>query len=91
MRKALKVIVPIVVAIVIAALIFGYRYLSPIAPIATVYAAKILCSSVYVSGRGYESVMNEDLEMIGDYKIKAWLDEKSRAAEAYQQLFHARR
>lgn len=71
MRKALKVIVPIVVAIVIAALIFGYRYLSSIAPIATGYAAKVLCSSVYVSGRDYESVMNEDLEMIGDYKIKA--------------------
>lgn len=71
MRKALKVIVPIVVAIVIAALIFGYRYLFSIAPIATGYAAKVLCSSVYVSGRDYESVMNEDLEMIGGYKIKA--------------------
>lgn len=82
MRKALKIIVPIIVAIVIAALILGYRYLSSIAPIATGYAAKILCSSVYVSGRDYESVMNEDLEMIGDYKIKVWLDERSKAAEA---------
>jgi CubicO group peptidase (beta-lactamase class C family) len=82
MRKALKVIVPIVAAVVIAALIFGYRYLSSIAPIATGYAAKILCSSVYVSGRDYESVMNEDLEMIGDYKIKAWLDEEGKAAGA---------
>ncbi|MBW2311919.1 MAG: serine hydrolase [Deltaproteobacteria bacterium] len=82
MRKALKVIVPIVAAIVIAALIVGYRYLSSIAPIGTGYAAKILCSSVYVSGRDYESVMNEDLEIIGDFKIKAWLDQEGRAAEA---------
>jgi CubicO group peptidase (beta-lactamase class C family) len=82
MKKALKIIVPIVAALVIAALIFGYRYLSSIAPIATGYAAKILCSSVYVSGRDYGSVMGEDLEMIEDYKIKASLEEEGKAAEA---------
>ena len=63
MRKALKVVVPIVSAIVVAALIFGYRYLSSIAPIATGYTAKILCSSVYVSGRDYESV-NRDVSAV---------------------------
>jgi CubicO group peptidase (beta-lactamase class C family) len=82
MRKALKIIVPIVGVVVIAGLVFGYHYLSSIAPIATGYAAKVLCSSVYVSGREYGSVINEDLEMIGDYKIKACLDGKGRAAEA---------
>lgn len=82
MKKTLKVVGAIIVLIVIVALILGYHYLSPIASIATGYAAKILCSSVYVSGRTYESVMNEDLEIAGKYKIKAWLDKKSKAAEA---------
>jgi len=82
MRKAFKITVPIVAALLIAAFIFGYRYLSSIAPIATGYAAKILCSSVYVSGRGYDSVMSEDLEMIEEYKIKAWLDEEEKTAGA---------
>jgi CubicO group peptidase (beta-lactamase class C family) len=82
MKKFLKIAAAVLILAVVGALVAGYIYVKPIAAIGTGYAAKILCSSVYVSGRTYEAVMSEDLEMAGDYYISAGLDEKHQAAEA---------
>ena len=61
MKKYLKVIVPILAVIVIAAgLYFGSQALH-IADVGAGYKAKILCSSVFISNRNPADVLNEDL------------------------------
>ena len=82
MKRILKITAMILGIGLLCGGAYGYHYLSSIAPIATGYTAKILCSSVYVSGRTVDSIMAEDLENTGDFLVKTHLMAKDRGAEA---------
>jgi len=72
MKRVLKLTAVIFGVALVCGAAYGYYFLSSIAPIETGYTAKILCSSVHVSGRTVDAVMAEDLEMTADYRVKAF-------------------
>jgi CubicO group peptidase (beta-lactamase class C family) len=82
MKKTKKIALFILVSAGAAVLVAAYVVLPPIFAVGTGYAAKILCSSAYVSGRTYDSIAGQDLDMPGISGIKTRLDEKNRAADA---------
>ena len=82
MKKILKIAGLVLLVLIVCGLAAGYWLARPIGAVATGYAAKILCSAVYVSGRSYDSVMAEDLAQTANYKVKARLDRDDQAAEA---------
>lgn len=53
------------------------------APIGTGYAAKMLCSGVFVSGREPGSLWREDLELMRNNMIRGSVDYKNKTAEAH--------
>lgn len=67
---------------VFAAAVYAYDYLETNLPIGTAYTAKILCSSVFVSGRPEADVLEEDLEMAPAYRIEAKVDRKEATVTA---------
>lgn len=82
MKRFLKIACLLIVLLLVGGAVAGYVALSGIAPIGAGYAAKILCSSSYVSGRNYEDIMSEDLEISKKYMISTRLDPERRTAEA---------
>lgn len=82
MKKPVKITLFILASVAAFALVAAYVVFSPILMVGTGYAAKVLCSSAYVSGRPYESIAGEDLKIPGISRIKVSLDEKNRAADA---------
>lgn len=67
---------------VFAAALYAYDYLETNLPIGTAYTAKILCSSVFVSGRPEADVLEEDLEMAPEYRIEAEVDREGATVAA---------
>lgn len=53
------------------------------APIGTGYAAKMLCSGVFVSGREPESLWETDLELMHDNLVRGRVDYEKKSARAY--------
>lgn len=53
------------------------------APIGTGYAAKMLCSGVFVSGRQPDSLWNEDLSLMRNNLIRGTVDYTRKSAEAH--------
>ena len=82
MKNRIRITIFILVTIAVAFLVAAYLYFSPIFAVGTGYAAKILCSSAFVSGRSYDSITSEDLNTPGMSEIKTRQDEKNKAAEA---------
>mgnify|MGYP000262407587 CR=1 FL=1 len=62
--KWLKRILWVLTGIMIAVIVAGGWYLFRAVPIGAGYAAKYLCSSVFISGRNPETVFHEDIEPI---------------------------
>jgi CubicO group peptidase (beta-lactamase class C family) len=59
--RPLKFVLLGVAVLLVTGLGYGAYMLSQLAPIGAAYAAKVLCSSVFVSGRAAEDVIREDL------------------------------
>ncbi len=59
--RPLKFVLLGVAVLLVTGLGYGAYMLSQLAPIGAAYAAKVLCSSVFVSGRAVEDVVREDL------------------------------
>ncbi len=53
------------------------------APIGTGYAAKMLCSGVFVSGREPDSIWNEDLALMKRNMIRGRIDYEKKSVDAY--------
>lgn len=53
------------------------------APIGTGYAAKMLCSGVFVSGRKPDSIWNEDLALMKRNMIRGRIDYEKKSVDAY--------
>ncbi len=53
------------------------------APIATGYAAKMLCSGVFISGRQPESLWETDLELMHDNFVRGRVDYDNKSVDAY--------
>ncbi|MFO7964116.1 MAG: serine hydrolase [Desulfobacterales bacterium] len=81
MKTSVKVTM-VLVSVFFVVLIAAYTYFSPIFEVGTGYAAKILCSSAYVSGREYKDIINQDLDMPGISRFNTRLVKEERAAEA---------
>ena len=60
-RRALRVFLVVLAVGITGALGYGGYVLSRLAPIGSAYAAKVLCSGVFVSGRTAEAVIHEDI------------------------------
>jgi len=74
--------------IVIAAIHFAprdydIRTLIRSAPIGTGYAAKMLCTGVFVSGRQPDSLWNEDLELMRNNLIRGRVDYEKKSVDSY--------
>lgn len=52
------------------------------APIGTGYAAKMLCSGVFISGRQPDSLWEADLELMHDNFVRGSVDYEKKSAEA---------
>ena len=59
--RALRVFLVVLVVGIAGALVCGGYLISRMGPIGTAYAAKILCSGVFVSGRAADVVIREDI------------------------------
>ena len=70
--------------VIVIALLLGYMayYASKNGPIGTGYTAKILCSSVFVSMRDPEAVLNEDLAIARKNFISAEVDYEGKSVTA---------
>jgi len=53
------------------------------APIGTGYAAKMLCSGIFVSGRQPDSIWNEDLALMRNNMIRGRVDYEKKSVDAY--------
>lgn len=60
-RRIVKLALLVVACVIATALGYGGYLVSRLAPIGAAYAAKTLCSGVFVSGRQPEEVMREDI------------------------------
>lgn len=84
-RRAL--IATAVLAVVVLAA--GVRWIVRSAPVGTGFAAKTMCSSVFVSGRDPADVAASDLEPVAGFGIAAVVDRERRTATAsIGGLFH---
>ncbi len=70
----------IVLFILIIIILIGFIYLQPRLKIITGYAAKSMCSCVFVANRTPESVLGQDLNFSFVKYAKAWVDENEKAA-----------
>ena len=85
--KKLLVLVVAVLAAIAAAYIFMPKDYDPVtlykaAPIATGYAAKMLCTGVFVSGRSPDSLWKEDLELMRNNLVRGSVDYQNKTATA---------
>lgn len=88
-------------ALVATGLGYGVYLLSRLAPIGTAYAAKTLCSGVFVSGRSPDEIVREDVRADNHPLLRlihAWIDRPRRFASATflgfarrDAVFHAER
>ncbi len=62
---------------------YDIRTLLRSAPIGTGYAAKMLCSGVFVSGRQPDSLWNEDLELMRNNMIRGRVNYEEKSVDAY--------
>lgn len=89
---ALVIIVGAAVAIVVALPDdYDIRTMLRAAPVGTGYAAKMLCSGVFVSGREPETLWNEDLELMRRNMIRGGVDYENQSTNAHVLLLLARR
>ncbi len=72
------------VVVIIAALLIGYvgYFLHQAGPIGTGYTAKVLCSSVFVSDRNPNAVLNEDLAITKGYMVGAKVNREDKSVTA---------
>lgn len=70
---------------------YDLRTMMKSAPIGTGYAAKMLCSGVFVSGRQPDSLWNEDLELMRNNFVRGKIDYENKSVDAYVFGFIARR
>jgi len=70
---------------------YDIRTMLRAAPIGTGYAAKMLCSGVFVSGREPETLWKEDLELMRKNMIRGGIDFDNRSAKASVLGFLAKR
>src|SRR4051812_38750890 len=59
--RSVRIFVLLLCTVLVSALGYGVHLLSRLAPIGTAYAAKTLCSGVFVSHRGEQGVIREDI------------------------------
>jgi len=59
--RSLRIFVLLLCTVLVSALGYGVYLLSRLAPIGTAYAAKTLCSGVFVSQRDAADVIREDI------------------------------
>ncbi|MCW5981632.1 MAG: serine hydrolase [Bryobacteraceae bacterium] len=63
MRPRARLFFALACAVVILASAFGLRYLASLAAVGTGYAAKVMCSGVFVSGRQPDSILAGELAL----------------------------
>ncbi len=80
-RLSVKVLVAGII-LIFAAGIFGYGKLSKIALVGTGYNAKIVCSSVFVSGRNFADVEQIDLGATDVVPLSNEIDSKAKTASS---------
>ena len=80
--KKTKLILIILILSFAFALLAAYVHFSPIFAVGNGYCAKILCSSVFISGRSADSVINEELNAQTLSGIKTRIDEQNASAQA---------
>ncbi len=82
MKKALKWTGVVAALVIVAAVIYCVHYIQANGPVGTGYTAKILCSSVFVSGREPGDVLDVDLEFVKSYGISAQADREDKTTSA---------
>lgn len=99
MRKKVIIILALVLVLIAGAAVAAFALLPKdydmktmlrAAPIGTGYAAKMLCSGVFVSGRQPETLWSEDLELMRKNMIRGGGDYENKSANAHVLLLLAR-
>ena len=86
--KIVGLVVVFLVCAMVAIVLFGPKDYDPrtmyrSAPIGTGYAAKMLCSGVFLSGRQPDSLWKEDLELMRNNMIRGRVNYEEKSADAY--------
>jgi len=82
MKKALKWIAVVFCLVLIGVIGYAVNFVRSNGPVGTGFAAKNLCSAVFVSGRDPAVVINEDLAFLASYKVSAEVDRDEGSATA---------
>src|SRR3954451_17562015 len=85
LRRTVRIVVLLLCTALASALGYGVYLLSRLAPIGTAYAAKTLCSGVFVSHRGDQDVIREDIRADNHPLLRlihATVDHSSQTASA---------
>ncbi len=82
MNSAQIKVAALLVFTLLAAALYNLGPLVRSAPIGTGFAAKILCSSVFISGREAEQVLQQELQAVKNMAISASVDAGQRSATA---------
>ena len=93
LRRTTRVVIFFLAVLAASALGYGAYVMSRLAPIGTAYAAKTLCSGVFVAHRSADDIIREDIRADNHpllQAIHAWVD-RSRQAASASMLGFARR
>jgi hypothetical protein len=82
MKKALKWIVLAVLAIIAGAAGYAVYFVSANGAVGTGYAAKILCSSVFLSNRDPQNVLDVDLAAVKKFQVSGKINQEGKYATA---------
>jgi CubicO group peptidase (beta-lactamase class C family) len=82
MKRGLKWLAAAVVVIIAGGVGYAVHFVNANGAVGTGYAAKILCSSVFVSGRDPENVIAVDLAFLKPYHVSAKVDREGKFAFA---------
>src|SRR5690348_6050160 len=85
LRRTVRIAILLLCTVLASALGYGVYLLSRLAPIGTAYAAKTLCSGVFVSHRRDQEVIREDIRADNHpllRVVQATVDHSSQTASA---------